>query len=117
MSECAACGRSPCASPSFCRACIEQDRTAARRPKPDHNLPENWVRMPFGALWELLNDPGRFPKTAASVLDAAAWLWFQVGDPKAFEAWLRRYSPADRAHILDHIQKIAKDKRDAENQR
>lgn len=106
--NCDICDCAPCETPGFCQACREADRIAARRPKPDHNLPQNWETMPFGALWECLNDPRRHQETAASVLDAAAWLTFQADDVERFCAWLDRRSAMERADILDHLMKIAR---------
>ena len=61
VATCQVCGCAPWASRSFCRACIEQDRTAARRRKPDHNLPPKWDQMSAEVLWSHLNDPRRHP--------------------------------------------------------
>ena len=61
VATCEVCGCSPCASRGFCRACIEQDRIAARSRKPDHNLPPKWDTMSVPALWSHLNDPRRHP--------------------------------------------------------
>lgn len=45
--------------------------------------------------------------TADSVLDAAAWLAFQVKDPARWSAWFDQRSAAEQAHILEHLKTIA----------
>jgi hypothetical protein len=53
---------------------------------------------------------------AASTLDAAAWLWFQVGDVDQFRSFLNRHAKAEIVDIFRHIEHI-KAKRHARNQR
>jgi hypothetical protein len=81
---------------------------------PDHGLPPTWERLELGALWGKLNDPRR-RQTAASVLDVAAWLWFQVGDVQRFRSWLNQYSASECADIMQHIRNL--EKRHAKNER
>jgi hypothetical protein len=44
--------------------------------------------------------------SAKSTLDAAAWLWFQVGDEIRFQQWMRGHSAAERAAIMQHLDQI-----------
>jgi hypothetical protein len=91
---CEVCGCSPCASRSFCRACIEQDRTAARLRKPDHNLPPKWDTMSVIALWSHLNDPRRHP-LPKSIIDTFEYLVKQrEGD--RLRAFLAERTPEER---------------------
>lgn len=43
---------------------------------------------------------------AQSTLDAAAWLWFQVGDRERFNAWISRHSKPEQNAIEEHIKNI-----------
>lgn len=52
---------------------------------------------------------------AQSTLDAAAWLWFQVGDEQRFSRFLKDHSNSEQAAILKHIKQI--EARNAENGR
>jgi hypothetical protein len=94
VATCQVCGSTPCASRGFCRACIEQDRIAVRGRKPDHDLPKNWDRMPFGALWEALNDPRRHP-IPKSIIDAFEYLVKQR-DGDRLRAFLAERTPEER---------------------
>jgi hypothetical protein len=91
---CQVCGSAPCASRSFCRICIEQDRTAARRRKPDHRLPPKWDRMGAEALWSHLNDPRRRP-IPKSIVDTFEHL-IRIGDAERLKAWLLQRTPEER---------------------
>jgi hypothetical protein len=91
---CQVCGAAPCVSRSFCRVCIEQDRTAARRRKPDHNLPAKWDQMQVGALWSHLNDPRRHP-LPKSIVDTFQHL-IKQRDGERLKAWLLQRTPEER---------------------
>ena len=88
----------------FWGKCEAADRERAKQ-RPPHSLPPNWHTLSLGALWHRLNDAQRRP-TPQSVLDAAAWLVFQVKDQERWRAWLGGHTPAARADILAHIKKI-----------
>jgi hypothetical protein len=94
LATCSVCGASPCASRSFCRICIEQDRTAARRRKPDHNLPTKWDQMSVHPLWSHLNDPRRHP-IPKSIVDTFEHL-IRQGDAERLKAWLLQRTPEER---------------------
>jgi hypothetical protein len=94
LSTCSVCGCSPCTSRSFCRVCIEQDRTAARRRKPDHNLPPKWDQMQLGALCSHLNDPRRHP-LPKSIIDTLEHL-IKQRDGDRLKAWLLQRTPEER---------------------
>jgi hypothetical protein len=63
-------------------------------------LPDKWDELSVGALW--LNDSQRHG-VASATLQAAEHLI--LNNPKQFEAWLLRHSPAERAAIVAHINK------------
>jgi hypothetical protein len=73
--------------------CIEQDRTAARRRKRDHNLPPKWDQMQVGALWSHLNDPRRHP-LPKSIIDTFHYL-IEQHDGR-LKAWLLQRTPEER---------------------
>jgi len=100
---CQVCGCAPCASRSFCRTCIEQDRTAARRRKPDHNLPAKWDQMSVGALWSHLNDPRRHP-IPKSIVDTFEHL-IRQGDRERMKAWLAERTVEERRALRKLIEK------------
>ena len=87
----------PPARAAACRACIEQDRTAARRRKPDHNLPPKWATMSVGALWSHLNDPRRHP-LPKSIVDAFEYL-IRLGDSGRLKTWLLQRTPEERCTL------------------
>lgn len=62
-----------------------------------------------------LEPEARDSGVAHSTLDAAAWLWFQVGDEKRFNRFLEDRSSSERAVILNHIKDI--EARNAKNGR
>jgi hypothetical protein len=97
VATCEVCGCSPCASRSFCRACIEQDRTAARRRKPDHDLPPKWDTMSVGVLWDHLNDPRRHP-IPKSIIQTFEYLISQRDGPR-FRAFLAERTPEERRYL------------------
>jgi hypothetical protein len=103
LATCSVCGCSPCASRSFCRVCIEQDRTAARRRKPDHGLPPKWDRIQIPALWEHLNDPRRHP-IPKSIVDTFEHL-IKQGNPERMKAWLAERTVEERRALRKLIEK------------
>jgi hypothetical protein len=46
------------------------------------------------------------PGVASATLEAAAWLWFQVGDEDRFNRFLDGRSDQERASIMKHIDNI-----------
>ena len=73
---------------------IEQDRTAARRRKADHNLPPKRDQMQLPALWERLNDPRRRP-IPKSIVDTFEHL-IKQRDGDRLKAWLAERTPEER---------------------
>jgi hypothetical protein len=63
---------------------------------------------------DALPDVAPPPGVASATLDAAVWLWFQVGDRDRFNRFLFGRSNNERASIIQHIKKIEA-KRNAEN--
>jgi hypothetical protein len=65
--------------------------------KPDLGLPENWDRMPIGALWERLNDPRRHP-IPKSIVDAFEHL-IKQRDGDRLKTWLLQRTPEERCAL------------------
>jgi hypothetical protein len=78
------------------------------------------ISMAFDAVME--DDEPQMPMpeprraAASSTLDAAAWLWFQVGRVEQFRSFLNRHSKTEIDEILQHVKTI-KARRHAGNQR
>jgi hypothetical protein len=92
-------------SPTWRQAAIDYHQARGDRVSivGPHDLPARWDEMPIGEFSHRLNDPQRHG-VAKSTLDAADYL-LRENDPKRFEAWLLRHTPAERTAIIAYIDK------------